>query len=200
MTESLFAEVVATLTRGGLPHALIGAGALGVYAAPRASLDLDLLVQDRAVLSEAQWAAMAQRGVPVRIRRGDYDDPLAGVIRIGAQPEYDDEGTLVGLPADVPVDVVVIRGAWADRLLERAIMEGPLATIAGASVRCPAPADLILLKLYAGGGRDKWDIEELLALPDGPLTVVEVDTRVADLPADARDLWANLRPKDRARS
>ena len=51
----------------------------------------------------------------------------------------------------------------------------------------------MLLKLYAGGSQDRWDIEQLLAL-DGRVDVLrDVDTRIVELPRAARELWAQLR-------
>lgn len=79
------------------------------------------------------------------IRLGDSDDPLAGVVRIRRETDRD-------------VDVVVGRHRWQDEALRRAI------AIGGQSFRVVDQADLILLKLYAGGSQDRWDIEQLLAL------------------------------------
>jgi hypothetical protein len=53
--------------------------------------------------------------------------------------------------------------------------------------------DLILLKLFAGGRQDRWDIEQLLARPDRDALVREVDARVLLLPDRARTLWIALR-------
>jgi len=63
------------------------------------------------------------------------------------------------------------------------------------SVRVPVAraADLILLKLYAGGHQDKWDIEQLLTGPDRERLVAAVDHEVDALPADSRRLWARIR-------
>jgi hypothetical protein len=56
-------------------------------------------------------------------------------------------------------------------------------------------SDLILLKLYAGGSQDKWDIEQLLAIDSSPEVVSSLDPRVGALPARSRELWASLRPR-----
>lgn len=73
--------------------------------------------------------------------------PLAGVVRIRA-------------PAEAVVDVVVGHAAWQRDLLERA----ELLEVAGSSVRVARTADLVLLKLYAGGPTDRWDIDRLLEI------------------------------------
>ncbi|HEX7480937.1 MAG TPA: hypothetical protein VF331_24255 [Polyangiales bacterium] len=54
-------------------------------------------------------------------------------------------------------------------------------------------ADLILLKLYAGGVQDRWDIQQLLAsTPDG-LVLTEIDEKVRELPERSQVLWRDLR-------
>jgi hypothetical protein len=57
--------------------------------------------------------------------------------------------------ADRPVDIVVGKHAWQTRAIERAHRPE-----AGAPV--VQPRDLILLKLYAGGAQDVWDVRELV--------------------------------------
>jgi len=54
-------------------------------------------------------------------------------------------------------------------------------------------ADLILLKLYAGGPQDRWDIAQLLAAGDHGALVEEVELRLPDLPSEASALWKSLR-------
>jgi hypothetical protein len=48
-------------------------------------------------------------------------------------------------------------------------------------------ADLILLKLFAGGPQDAWDIEQLLRMDPALRTAVE--QHLAELPEDACSLW-----------
>jgi hypothetical protein len=53
--------------------------------------------------------------------------------------------------------------------------------------------DLVLLKLYAGGLQDRWDIQQLLAsAPDG-LALTEIDEQVRELPERSQVLWRDLR-------
>jgi hypothetical protein len=54
-------------------------------------------------------------------------------------------------------------------------------------------ADLILLKLYAGGSQDKWDIEQLLAVR--PALVQDVTPRLDVLSGREKRLWAVLVPR-----
>ena len=170
---NLLDRVRLLLSEQHVDHALIGAAALAVHGVSRATLDQDLLVVDPRVLTTAFWDALG-RDVGVDIRAGDTDDPLAGVVRIS-------------LPPDRDVDVVVGRHRWQEAILVRAVCVGMQ------QLPVAEPADLILLKLYAGGSQDRWDIEQLLAL--SPPGVVEaVDERASVLPAESRALWNALRP------
>lgn len=169
---SLLEEVSATLEAAGVRHALIGAGALAVYGVSRSTADLDLLVADQACLSVDLWSGLQSRSIEVEIRKGDWTDPLAGVVRLRTAGE-------------LPLDVVVGKYAWQARLLERSEVKGCQAAVVRAS-------DLVLLKLYAGGLQDSWDVLQLLARPFRDDLVREVESRLADLPLSCSDLWRKL--------
>lgn len=170
---TLLEQVVGTLQREGIPHALIGAGALAVHGVSRSTLDQDLLTTDTRSLDAALWDDLPNTGAD--IRRGDTDDPLAGVIRFRAAGERD-------------VDLVVGRGAWQRDIISRA----EAVRIGDIDVPVVTAADLVLLKLYAGGTQDKWDIEQLLAAdPAGDLRA-QVVSRLGALPQRSRDLWNTM--------
>lgn len=166
-------RVLALLAERDVPHAIIGAAALAARGVARSTYDIDLLTTDRAVLVPSFWDALRDAGVAVETRTGDRDDPLAGVVRIEAAGER-------------PVDVIVGRHAWQARALTRA--EHPPG---GPPV--VAARDLILLKLYAGGTQDLWDVRELLQLPGAGTLVAEVEEDLAGLPGDMRARWARAR-------
>ena len=84
---------------------------------------------------------------------------------------------------------MVGRHAWQDAILQRAIRMGDQ------TLRVVDAADLVLLKLYAGGSQDRWDIEQLLALDTSGGLARLVDERAAPLPLRMRELWAALRPR-----
>src|SRR5438552_7153180 len=96
-------------------------------------------------LEPTSWSALTAASVDVQIRRGAADDPLAGVVRFRA-------------PDETPIDLVVGRSAWQASVLSRAVET----EIESVRVLVARAADLILLKLYAGGPQDAWDIEQLL--------------------------------------
>jgi hypothetical protein len=169
--------VTAVLDGLGARYALIGAAALAAHGVARSTFDLDLLTTDPAALDFAAWADLAANPkLRVTVRRGDAEDPLAGLVRIETGGQ-------------MAIDVVVGRGSWQAEAVEAA----PRIILAGIEVPVVGPVDLILLKLYAGGSQDLWDIEQLLATGDRPALVAGVDARLECLPVAARRLWTRIR-------
>ncbi len=170
---TLLDDVVATLRAAGIPHAVIGAAAMASHGVSRATADVDLLTTFPQVLVATTWEPIMATSA-VDIRRGDDDDPLGGVVRIARRGELD-------------VDVVVGKRAWQRDCVSRAV-----APQVG-SIPVVRREDLVLLKLYAGGPQDAWDIHQLLALDDDNRLASDVDQLVASLPSDAQALWQRIR-------
>jgi predicted nucleotidyltransferase len=171
---TLLAQVSGLLARRGIHHAVIGAAALAAHGVARATVDLDLLATDPACLDEQAWEDLRSTGAAVEIRRGDEVDPLAGVVRVVLKDEP-------------PIDLIVGKHSWQHELLGRAT---PI-RIADAEVPMVGAADLILLKLYAGGPQDAWDIDQLLDLD--PSVVTEVEAALGSLPEECTLLWRRIR-------
>lgn len=167
----LFETVRARLDAASVPYALIGAAALGLHGVARSTLDLDLLAMDSRVLEPAFWGDLERQA---DIRRGDEDDPLFGAVRFRSPDAY-------------PVDLVVGRFPWQSRIIDRA------ERLSVGETRVPVcrAADLILLKLFAGGAQDRWDVKQLLAVR--PEAAAEVGMRIAELPAEVRQRWDEIR-------
>ncbi len=166
-------SVVAILDRAGVRYALIGAVAVAARGAARSTLDIDLLTTDRAVLQDSFWTAVQDSGARVDVRKGDFDDPLAGVIRIKDQES---------------VDLVVGKDRWQRDIVERA----EAIHVRGCNVPVPQTSDLILLKLFAAGYRDLDDIRHLLEIGPREQLAAEVTTALENLPQDMRDRWTRL--------
>jgi hypothetical protein len=171
----LLARVHAALEEEGIPHALIRAAALAAHGVARSTIDLDLLVTERACLEERTWRRLRDERVSVEIRVGDADDPLAGVVRFRRGRAR-------------PVDVVVGRAGWQQEIVARS---RPV-RLAGADVPVVLAADLILLKLYAGGSQDRWDIEQLLGGEGRGELITAVERTLAELPLRCRKLWNEI--------
>ena len=168
---TLLLRLVAYLEARGVVAALIGGGALAAHGIARATLDFDLLVVDRAVLTSQFWTDCGSANVEVR--PGDPDDPLAGVARVT-------EGSDA-------VDIIVGKHPWEAQILARRVS----VTVQQQSLPTVDRADLVLLKLFAGGPQDLLDVRLLLAADTGNLRS-EVEKRLADLPVETRRLWEQM--------
>ncbi len=166
---SLLAEVVWCLEGRRVPHCLIGAAALAVHGAPRATMDVDLLVVERAVLEHVFWDELAR--AITRTIRGDSEDPLAGAVRFERTGEPE-------------VDVVVGKWRWQKEALGRTATK----TVFGITIPVADPGDIILLKLDAGGPQDHYDIISLLRL-GGPSLRATVEERLKDAPSSLAREW-----------
>jgi hypothetical protein len=168
--------VVRVLQSIGAPHALIGAHAMAARGYPRFTVDVDLLTSDHRVFFADTWAGLEQDRGTVVIRRGDHEDPLAGVVHI--------------LLADgTDVDLVVAKWTWEADVIDRA----EHMSIGGVSIRVPRTGDLILLKLAAGGFIDLQDAKALLALGDVEAVIRDVEAHIDQVRPDVRAVWRDLR-------
>lgn len=175
----LLRDISAFLAARSVPHALVGAAALAVHGVSRSTFDADLFTTDASVLSNSAWGALLERGVAVDVRVGDYGDPLAGIVRFSHAGQRS-------------VDLVVGRGAWQKDVLARA---KPL-RLGEVELNVATPADLVLLKLFAGGPQDAWDIEQLLGVVGGREAVAaQVEATLPRLPPEAAALWGRIAPR-----
>ena len=172
---SLLGRVSTALQAAEIPYSLIGASALAVYGVNRSTFDVDLLAVAPACLNRHTWDSLAAEGIGIEVRKGDFDDPLAGVVRFTASGES-------------PVDLVIGRSAWQEKLIARA----GTAHFAGVELPVLAASDLILLKLYAGGPQDAWDIQQMLAGPERDSLVVEVERELSERPQESSALWRRI--------
>ena len=173
---SLLGKVADYLALRRVPFAAVGGAALAVRGVARSTFDVDLLCTESAVATEAFWVIVARDGPLVDVRTGDGDDPLRGLVRVSYREER-------------PVDVVVGRGAWLHGVLERA---EPFRFL-DARVPVVRAADLVLLKLHAGGTQDLWDVRQLLDGDTDGAIADEVESRLADVPRPAAILWKRFR-------
>ena len=170
---TLLDDVLAYLDARGVAAALIGGVALAVHGVARSTWDIDLLVVDGTVLDPGFWAAWT--GPIPDIRRGDAEDPLAGVVRLAGTAE--------------PIDVIVGRHRWQRNLFGRSVR----VALGGRHLPVVDAADLILLKLDAAGPQDLLDIEILVTAQ--PALASEVEARLAGLPSDLRERWLIVRSR-----
>ncbi len=175
---NLLGSVLEILQERGIAHGLIGGAAMAVHGVARATLDTDLLVVDQTVLDREMWASLVGADLSIDIRVGDSDDPLAGLVRFICGPEI--------------VDLVVGRGAWQQAILTRT----QRVEVASGGLHAVQLADLVVLKLYAGGPQDLLDVDLLLE-GVGPAVVAEVERAVADAPRSVQETWSSRDPQRR---
>jgi hypothetical protein len=160
----------------GARWAMIGARALGVRGYPRMTLDYDFLTDEALVLQRETWSGLVEKhGAAVEVRKGDLEDPIAGVVRID-------------FPGGGEADVLLAKWKWEAEVIRRA---EPV-DLGGYIVPVPPASDLILLKLAAGGPIDLQDVISLLHL-DCDRLIREVDDSVASVHPDVTGVWQQIK-------
>ena len=172
---SLLSKVAAQLAARRVEFAAVGGVALAIRGIARSTFDVDLLTLDTSVLVESFWPLLERDGAVVEVRRGDGDDPLKGLVRLVSRDERS-------------VDVIVGRGAWQEGVVARAEPFSLLDT----RVPVVRAADLILLKLHAGGTQDLWDVKQLLDADRDEDVSREVESRLSEIPRGAAIAWKRL--------
>lgn len=128
-------------------YALIGGMAVATRGFPRATKDLDFLINaDEDFFRKAFSIRLRKYGFITKIYKGDFDDPLRDLIRI-----LDEDKTPL-------IDLILVRWQWQADMVNSA-EELSLDNIHIPIVKAE---DLIVLKLKAGSNRDLLDIEEII--------------------------------------
>ncbi len=158
----------------GFRFAIIGGVARGVWASPRATLDVDVLMDSVSVapaLNHASAAglvaiqeevdALARSGM-TRLRLPDF---ASGAIRL---------------------DVIAADHPYYVRVIDR----GRSVMLAGVAVNVAAPEDILLLKILADRTQDRADVEAIIEaqLPELDLELLhrEAERLELELPATLR--------------
>jgi hypothetical protein len=171
---SLARDVVHVLDRLGISFALIGAAALAVRGLSRGTHDIDFMTTSTSAMN-VDWTTELDAATRVDVRRGDHDDPLAGVVRISREAAAD-------------VDLVIGKWKWQEAMITRS---EPV-DLELFRVRVPDVADLVILKIDAGSYLDRRDAVQLLEI-HGAETITTVDLRVRDLPRHVKVAWKQLK-------
>jgi hypothetical protein len=176
--EKTLADLLAALATVHATHALIGGLAAGVYGKPRATVDVDLLIPERAAAKV--HAELARRGHRIelgqgmmRAYRGRSREPVAGLVWREANP-----------------------------VLEAAAAHTTAATVLGLPVRLVKRGAFVALEYHAAispqrGYSDKHqDVTDIMRVLDKKFGAAdeELAVRIAELsyPGAGRDLAALL--------
>ena len=137
----LLLDVIQVLNKSKIPYAVIGAFAASFYGVVRASLDADVIIffEDKTGI-EQLCATFKKRKLRINYRRGDFNDPVRGVINI--QDSFKNS-----------VDLLTgIRGMSNDvfgRVKKARFM--------GRSIKVISKEDFIAMKIFAGSPKDIQD-------------------------------------------
>lgn len=137
------------LDQAGIDYALCGGLAIAIYARPRATLDIDIMVQPD-YFSETKKAAQ-ELGYTMASATMEFNDGAVKLQRLSKVEKATGEYFVLDLLIVTPE----IKKAWDDRTTIE--WEGyPLKVV--------SPQGLILLKSLRNSGQDKEDIEYLRSL------------------------------------
>jgi len=143
------AKVLNSLKKEGLirSYALIGGMALAARGFPRATKDLDFLINTQEDLFKKKIPLRLHKfGYVVKLHKGDFGDPIKAIIRI-----LDKDLTPL-------VDLILANWKWQVEMINAA----EKLSFKGIPIPILEAEDLVVLKLKAGGLRDLLDAEELI--------------------------------------
>lgn len=129
----------------GVEYLVVGGWAVGYYAEPRMTKDIDLFIRSSARNSEAVFHALAEFGAPLDgVTPADFRDDPNSVFQLGFSPAR----------ADIlqSIDGVDFEDAWQKRVQF---------TLEGVSVNVISSEELIRNKLASGRLTDLADVEAI---------------------------------------
>jgi hypothetical protein len=140
-------EVVGLLRIEGIDYAAVGAIAASVHGVVRASLDADAVLRVTVQELGALQKKVDARGLKTELRRGDFDDPIAGVLLV-----TDQHGNRVDLLSGLRG----LEAAAYDRAID--------VPFGGDKLRVIGREDFIAMKCFAGGPVDLMDARRAIAV------------------------------------
>jgi hypothetical protein len=131
----------------GVEYLVVGGYAVGVYAEPRATKDLDLFIRPELLNSEAVFRALAAYGAPLTgLSAADFRDDPSSVFQIGQPPARID--------ILQHIDGVSFEEAWKEKTD---------ASLSGIPTHFISAGHLIRNELKSGRTRDLADAEAIQA-------------------------------------
>ena len=156
-----FKDLIALLNEHKVKYLVVGGYAVARHAQPRATKDLDILIQPTRRNAVKVYAALVEFGAPLRTRAA-LDDELHTPAQQLTAKHFEDRGAwyTMGIPP-VAIDIlpeipgVEFNAAWKNR----STLVVDHAT--GLPAHFISADDLIAAKLAAGRPRDLADVDEL---------------------------------------
>lgn len=145
------ANLIEVFNEDGIDYALCGGLALAVYAKPRATLDIDIMVQANfldEIKQKVERLGFTVHATPMKFK--------GGAVQIHRMTKFDDE-----LGEHLSLDLLIVtpetRSSWDSRI----VVEWE-----GGTLKVVSPKGLIDLKLLRKNGQDEDDIKYLSGLID----------------------------------
>ena len=137
-------QLLHAFNANGVEYLIVGGYAVGIYAEPRATKDLDLFIRPDSGNSERVYRALASYGVPLEgLSAADFTEPGA-IFQLGVAPARIDI-----LPC---IDGVTFEEAWDQRV--KVMLDG-------VSTHVISSAHLMQNKLRSGRTRALADVEAI---------------------------------------
>jgi hypothetical protein len=144
-----YRDLLSAFNAHGVKYLIVGGYAVSFHAQPRATKDIDLLIQASPANATAVYAALAEFGAPLLdIRAEDLADP-ANFFMFGKEP--------LGVDILPEIPGVDFNTAWERRV------ESVVDKQSGLTAFFISKQDLISAKVAAGRARDLADVEEIFA-------------------------------------
>ena len=142
-----YTELLSILNAHRVKYLVIGAYAVAIHAQPRATKDLDILVEADPQNAKAVFAALAEFGAPLQgLTSADFAEP-GPFFRMGREP--------VGVDILTAIPGVDFEAAWERRV------EDVIDAKTGLKAFFISSADLIAAKLAAGRPQDLADVDAI---------------------------------------
>jgi hypothetical protein len=144
-------EVLARFDREGIEYALCGGLAMAVYALPRATLDIDLMIETESLeraTAAVEALGFTASGPPMKLRGGSVS-----IVRLRRIDPGDSEVLLL--------DLLLVSEATCDAWRGRRSLDWE-----GRKLTVVSPEGLILLKTLRHSGTDQDDIAHLKGILD----------------------------------
>jgi hypothetical protein len=142
-----FKELLSVLNAHRVKYLVVGAYAVSIYAQPRATKDLDILVKADADNAKAVYAALAQFGAPLEgLTAADFAEP-GPFFRMGSEP--------VGVDILTSIPGVEFDAAWARRVVD------VIDPATGLKASFISRDDLIAAKLASARPQDLADVDAI---------------------------------------
>lgn len=179
MWDWLF-QLIDPLEHAAIPYAIVGSVASSVYGEPRATNDVDVLIQ----LTRADAARLAEAFTP-----DEFYVPPPEVIEIELGRSHGGHINVIALETMAKADFYPLSSSEAEWFGRRRALE-----VAGRRIWFAIPEAVIVHKLrfYREGGSDKHlrDIRGMLAVSGEQINRAMIDEKAAEL--GLVDLWRRV--------